>query len=203
MDSRIIALLCLVTIAAASLIISSQATSYSISITGIVFNDLNENSVFDKDEPGLSEWTILLMKNGSEIGNTTTDSYGRYSFADLTSGYYGLVERPKDGWSMTSPIGGFHRVTINESSAESIDFGNVKSQNLQPSSQFSECQTCKKSTYIIGSNVSANISGRFNYTLLRPTLDEFIREMGEYASLPRVTVSPEVMANVSLGIDAK
>ena len=170
------------------------ATSSNIYIKGTVFDDSNGNAIFDKDEQGLAERTIFLMKNGTEISNTTTDSYGRYSFENLTSGYYGLVERLKDGWSMTSPIGGFHSVTISESSVESIDFGNIQSQNLQLSNRSSERQSLNNGTYIFGSNISSNKSAAFNHTLMKPTIDEFIKMLGEYASLPRVTVSPEVMA---------
>jgi len=54
-------------------------------ISGVVFNDLNQNGVRDRGEPGLAGITVnLLDTGGNVIATTTTDSFGRYSFTDQT-----------------------------------------------------------------------------------------------------------------------
>ncbi|MEH6616809.1 MAG: hypothetical protein V7699_03125 [Porticoccus sp.] len=55
-------------------------------VIGRVFVDLNNNAHFDPSEPGLSD-TIIIMEDGSYI---TTDTYGRYSFRNVTPGQHVL-----------------------------------------------------------------------------------------------------------------
>lgn len=45
-------------------------------LTGVVFNDVNKNSIHDEDEPGIAG---VAVSNGTEI--VTTDEQGRYNIA--------------------------------------------------------------------------------------------------------------------------
>jgi hypothetical protein len=47
------------------------------------FDDINGNGVKDSGEPGLEDWTIRLLKEGTEIANTKTVDDGGYSLQTL------------------------------------------------------------------------------------------------------------------------
>lgn len=62
------------------------------SITGFVWNDLNENGLQNDGENGIPGVTVTLFdENSNQVGTTTTDANGNYSFSDLTSDDYELV----------------------------------------------------------------------------------------------------------------
>ena len=65
----------------------NELTSYSIS--GKMFNDLNNDGVND-GEPGLAGWTIQLSRDGNVLNTTTTGPDGSYKFDDLAAGTYTL-----------------------------------------------------------------------------------------------------------------
>ncbi len=80
-------------------------------ISGIKWNDLNNNGVKDANESGLADWTIYLdqNKNGQlDAGekSTTTDANGNYKFTGLTAGAYTVAEVQKPGWTQTFPTAG-------------------------------------------------------------------------------------------------
>ncbi|MFB2977734.1 Calx-beta domain-containing protein [Microseira sp. BLCC-F43] len=80
-------------------------------ISGIKWNDLNNNGVKDSNESGLAGWTIYLdqNKNGQlDAGekSTTTDANGNYKFTGLTAGAYTVAEVQKPGWAQTFPTVG-------------------------------------------------------------------------------------------------
>src|SRR5262249_50939665 len=57
---------------------------------------------------------------------TQTDSFGNYSFTNLTPGSYRVAEEGKPGWQQTAPPGGFHDVTITSGRiVTGRDFGNT------------------------------------------------------------------------------
>jgi len=62
------------------------------SITGFVWNDLNENGLQNEGENGISGVLVQLLDgNGTVVGTTTTDANGTYSFEDLKSDNYTLT----------------------------------------------------------------------------------------------------------------
>jgi subtilisin-like proprotein convertase family protein len=77
-------------------------------ISGVAWNDLNNNGARDTGEPALPNWTIYLDANHNgrlDAGETSTltGSNGSYAFTNLAAENYlvGQVTRP--GWQQTSP----------------------------------------------------------------------------------------------------
>ncbi len=73
------------------------------SVTGYVYNDANDNGVFDTTESGIGGVTITLTGT-NDLGQTidlttTTSSTGAYSFAGLRPGTYSLTETPPAGYT--------------------------------------------------------------------------------------------------------
>ncbi|MBD8499220.1 DUF7507 domain-containing protein [Paenibacillus arenosi] len=66
-------------------------------ITGIVFNDLNHNGVFNPGEPGIPNVFVVLFSNtGGTCASTITDANGNYSFTITTAGTYTVYESVAD-----------------------------------------------------------------------------------------------------------
>ncbi len=81
------------------------------SIAGQVHVDLNDNCLVDPGEETLADVVIrLLDAQGSEVARTTTNSDGRYEFANLAPGTYTLVQQQPsgviDGNAMPGNVGG-------------------------------------------------------------------------------------------------
>src|SRR5659263_673999 len=81
------------------------------SISGMKFNDLNNNSIKDTGEPGLEGSTILLTITGGSTATMTTDANGSYTFSNLTPGNYTVAEVIKPDWKQTFPANGTYNVT--------------------------------------------------------------------------------------------
>jgi endonuclease/exonuclease/phosphatase family metal-dependent hydrolase len=95
------------------------------SISGMKFNDLNNNSIKDTGEPGLEGSTILLTITGGSTETMTTDANGSYTFSNLTSGNYTVAEVLKPEWKQTFPANGTYNVRIaGGENLTGIDFGN-------------------------------------------------------------------------------
>lgn len=80
-------------------------------ISGRVYED-------STGHPPLAGWSVFLDQNGNAVldpaeTSTTTDAQGNYSFNNLASGTYSVVENPPAGWVGTTPIGGSGTVTLN------------------------------------------------------------------------------------------
>jgi len=86
-------------------------------INGIVFDDLNGNSVQDMGEPGLSG-VIVTLSTGA---NTTTDASGNYSFSSIMPGLYTVTCTPLALYSLTttSPIS----ITLSSGATATVVFG--------------------------------------------------------------------------------
>ena len=84
---------------------SSNNSNGASLIKGIVFIDNNNNGGYDSGEPGYQDAKINL--EGQINGSTTSDSEGKYSFANLSAGNYKvdvLIERQQVGSSGTFGI---------------------------------------------------------------------------------------------------
>jgi len=97
-------------------------------LSGMKFDDINGNGVKDNGEPGLSGWTIKLMKEGTEVANTKTIADGGYSFTDIVPGSYTVEEDAQSGWLQTRPAspGIYSLNLISGIATTNIDFGNFK-----------------------------------------------------------------------------
>ncbi len=76
------------------------------SISGMKFNDLNDNGVKDVNEPGLGGWMINLTGfdtiTKTQVNlSTLTAGDGTFSFTGLTNGTYTLSEVQQNGWVNT------------------------------------------------------------------------------------------------------
>lgn len=76
-------------------------------ITGNVFEDLNNNQKLDGNEPGLSGWTVYIALNNGltyQAGDSTatTNASGQFTFSGLLPGTYPLCVEPKTGWIQTT-----------------------------------------------------------------------------------------------------
>ncbi len=91
-------------------------------IFGQVFNDLNDNGVFDPSssnpETGIPNVTLYLDLNnsGSYVSGdptATTDASGSYEFKHLAAGSYVIRQMTPSGWTQTAPsAGGANAVTL-------------------------------------------------------------------------------------------
>ena len=102
------------------------------SISGSKWHDLDQDGVWDDDEPALEGWTIYLDQNENgqldeEELSTVTDDDGKYEFSDLSPDIYTVAEVLQQGWEQTSPVDGTYILDLapNEA-AEEIDFGNFE-----------------------------------------------------------------------------
>ena len=94
------------------------------SISGMKFNDLNRNGVKDSLEPGIQGWTIWI--SGPDLyQEAMTDSFGNYSFTNLSVGSYSIWEESLYGWVQTYP-GNYWSVEIDTpgTAITGKDFGN-------------------------------------------------------------------------------
>jgi PKD repeat protein len=96
-------------------------------ISGMKFNDLNNNGAKNAGEPGLSGWTIVLknQSTGAVITTTLTDGNGNYKFLDQPTGNYTVEEVLKAGWTQTFPASKTYNVTLVFGvDVTGLDFGN-------------------------------------------------------------------------------
>ena len=105
-------------------------------ITGTVYNDMNNNSSRDPGEPGLSGWTVGIYRSyDGAYFYLQTDTGGTYTYSD--SGYYcnyEIWETTQDGWFQTTPQryqGAYYWFTASSGTYSGYDFGNW---NVGPSS---------------------------------------------------------------------
>src|SRR3990172_7850849 len=136
------------------------------SISGMKFNDLNNNSAKDTNEPGLGNWTINLKDHNASTVTATTDNNGNYTFCNLTPGNYTVAEVLKTGWIQTFPTNGTYNVTITgNESITGRDFGNNLSVPLPLG--VTAVRTIEKEALRSGesTNVTVNISSATSQAL--------------------------------------
>lgn len=95
-------------------------------ISGMKFNDLNNNGAKDPGEPGLANWVITL-KNGTNaiVGTMNTLGDGSYKFSNLPADTYTVSETLKPGWAQTYPaVPGTWTVVLAGVDQTGKDFGN-------------------------------------------------------------------------------
>ncbi|WP_316966982.1 SdrD B-like domain-containing protein [Candidatus Methanocrinis natronophilus] len=108
-----------------------NAHSGLFSISGMKFNDLNNNGAKDAGESGLTGWRIELLSEGDLIDSTITAADGTYSFDHLAPGSYTVREVQKAGWVQTYPPSGSHSIMLKTASETNADFGNHQTDELE------------------------------------------------------------------------
>jgi protocatechuate 3,4-dioxygenase beta subunit len=96
-------------------------------ISGVKFNDLNNDGIKQSTEPGIANWDIDLVyvtpgpAPDILLDRKPTDSNGAYIFYNLPPGVYKVSEVARQGWTPTTPA----EVTVNiPSTANKVNFGN-------------------------------------------------------------------------------
>ncbi len=101
-------------------------------VSGEVFDDLNDDGTLDPGDPGLAGWTVNLLNSLSKVvATTTTDSSGDYSFDDLGPGLYSIAAVAQPGYVQTAPSSG--PISVTASSGGTLtgeDFGAFKVVSL-------------------------------------------------------------------------
>jgi uncharacterized protein (DUF2141 family) len=101
-------------------------TQYS-SISGSKLEVNADSSVVQS----LSGWTINLLLNGNVVATTSTDGSGMFSFNNLMSGDYSLVEVSPSGWTQIYAPGAIS-LTAGQTSTGN-DFGNFHNASISGS----------------------------------------------------------------------
>ncbi len=96
------------------------------SITGVVFNDANNNRAFDASESKLPGWTLQLLAQGSTVPQTFVSDSNGFNITGLCNGTYNLKEVVKTGWRQTLPtdLNGYTIVINNGNAITDKNFGN-------------------------------------------------------------------------------
>ncbi|MBI4547845.1 MAG: T9SS type A sorting domain-containing protein [Ignavibacteriae bacterium] len=106
--------------------------NYTGGISGVKFQDTDNDSVKDGGEPGLSGWTIEVHQDsctGALVTSAVTGAGGAYSIP-LLPGTYCVKEVVQAGWKQNVPSGGSYTITVSgKSESETAvytgkDFGN-------------------------------------------------------------------------------
>ncbi|OKH30089.1 hypothetical protein NIES2119_31590 [[Phormidium ambiguum] IAM M-71] len=76
-------------------------------ISGKIFNDANQNTIFDEAETGIKNWQVFLDTNDNGLLDenekfTTTDENGDYIFTGLIAGSYKVRKVPLNEWQQTT-----------------------------------------------------------------------------------------------------
>jgi hypothetical protein len=107
----------------------------SVTVSGEVYNDLNDNGNLNSGEPGLSGWTVkLLNSSNTVIASTLTNSSGTYSFSGVGPGKYTLEEVPQSGWNLTqpTPTDAYSFTTTSGTNQVGLNFGNFQAPVVVP-----------------------------------------------------------------------
>ncbi len=89
--------------------ITVGAASATGEIRGSAWNDLDDDGIWDGNEPGLPNWEVYLDLNASGAWNTgepktTTAGDGSYAFTNLQPGTYTVAEIVQNGWRQSYPV---------------------------------------------------------------------------------------------------
>jgi large repetitive protein len=120
-------------VTAIHLAINTDATGYTFgergtTLTGVVYKDMNGDSVRDAGDPGIAGVTLTL-KDGSNttVATTTTAVDGSYSFAGLPAGNYTVVETQPVGYGSSTASPDSRNVTVPPGGSATADFAEVTS----------------------------------------------------------------------------
>lgn len=101
-------------------------------VTGLAYQDLNSNCIYQTNEPKLPGWTIKLTSS-TTTRYATTDTAGNYFFSFLAPGTYTVSEVPRTNWQQTCPTGsGTYTVVLDSGqTVRQKDFANQPTANVQ------------------------------------------------------------------------
>src|SRR5579864_1154403 len=83
------------------------------SVSGVVFNDPDDDGVQNKGERGLQGWTVNLLNGSTVVASAQSGSDGSYTISNIAPGNYTLAEVLKPGYTQSAPAPpGTYAVTI-------------------------------------------------------------------------------------------
>jgi len=114
---------------------SLGAAEGKYSIRGYVFNDVNGNGEWNKDEDkGLENWIVYIDENGNNNRDAgeeyrNTNETGYYNISDLENGTYQVREVLQPNWTPISvPVS--YEVEIGGADPGEYNFGNIESRMI-------------------------------------------------------------------------
>ena len=93
-------------------------------IEGAKYQDKNGNGIRDRDENGISGWSISLSNDLT----THTNGSGTYEFDNLIPGQYTVCEESRDGWYSKNQS--CQTTTITAGDTDEITFGNYQKATI-------------------------------------------------------------------------
>jgi protocatechuate 3,4-dioxygenase beta subunit len=101
------------------------------SIRGVVYNDLDADGTRDDGESGLQGVRVYLDANNNgrpDAGerDTLTNVGGAYAFTNLPAGVYRVRQVRPEGFRVTAPAEGVHRVELAAGGMATADFGDTR-----------------------------------------------------------------------------
>jgi hypothetical protein len=102
-------------------------------ITGIVWDDEDEDGVLDSGEDPLQNWTVNASATGEITRTDATDSNGRYSLV-VTGGDWTVSEDVQSNWDQTFPAAGTYTVNATGTGTTTLVLGDYNFGNDQDSS---------------------------------------------------------------------
>ena len=101
----------------------SPPQEFNSTISGTVYDDSNDNKIFDVGEMGLNDVSIHLYNDTDLVATNTTDMDGGFSFVISELGVYTIVEEDPEYWYSTTP--NEFEVSVEERTTQSffVDFG--------------------------------------------------------------------------------
>jgi protocatechuate 3,4-dioxygenase beta subunit len=96
-------------------------------VSGMKFEDMNANGVFDDNDTPLMSWQIFY-NNGITSGSTLTDDLGMYTFSDLGPGSYIISEDTVADYYQSIPGGNLvYNISLTSGDmVQNVDFGNYR-----------------------------------------------------------------------------
>ena len=94
-------------------------------IDGFKFEDLDGDGILDATEEGLEGVTIKLWMGTTQVGETTTDEDGTFSFENLLPGSYKVSETLPSGYYATLPPDAEVEVDLTPGDEATVLFGNA------------------------------------------------------------------------------
>lgn len=100
-------------------------------VTGVVFDDGDQDGVRDPGERALAGLSVTLTSAAGAVATASTGPNGEYAFYALDAGPYVVTQTPPTGWFPTIPATGSRTVTLTAGmTAAGIDFGNDFAEEL-------------------------------------------------------------------------
>jgi hypothetical protein len=182
-----------------------------VKVSGYKWNDLDNDGVWDEEEPALANWEIRATKD--EITKTTsTDENGYYefTFGPEEFGEWVISENLQSSWKQTFPTStnnGSYTITISESGQNfsEFNFGNIYYQeNLGVKFAASSGDFASTTALFVLEDASIEIPVEGGTsTIFLPGGTIITREDGsniDFTSLTATTVSPASLSGLGTGI---